>query len=154
MALTLFNRFFCGHDPDPQSSDLKRVDRRILLVSPFPREQNTARVISISERWRVRIAPTLDVALKFQQEERITVVLYDQNLLDVEWHQGISVLLRSSGPLCVILLSFFVQERLRRDVLAHGGYDVAIKPLDRKTLIPLVNGCCMLTNDINFPSCR
>lgn len=120
-----------------------------MIVSPLSSEHNTLRVLSLVEGWHLRIAPTLDAALILQQREKIAVILYDQDLPGVEWCKGVVALVNSSTPACVILLSFAISERLRLSLLTCGGYDVAQKPIEGKSLSTLVNGSLALVKDIN-----
>jgi DNA-binding response OmpR family regulator len=121
-----------------------------MIVTPLSGEHNTLRVLSIVEGWRLLIAPTLAVALELRQREDIGVILYDQDLPGVKWHEGVVALLKNLPPTCLILLSSVIQERARISLLATGGYDVTRKPVESKTLVRLVKGALALRNEIEF----
>lgn len=122
----------------------------VLAVTPFSSEQVAVRLFGIQERWRVLYASSLERAVELRQRETISVILYDRDLPGVDWTKAVRTLLTCSEPACLILLSGFVDNRLWRTVLECGGYDVARKPLERDTLVPLVNGPCLLAGGIDL----
>lgn len=124
-------------------------ERTVLAVTPFSSEQVAVRLFGIQERWRVLYASTLERAIELRQQEMISVILYDRDLPGVDWPQAVRALLSCSEPACLILLSGVVDKRLWQSVLQYGGYDVARKPLERATLVPLVNGACLLASRID-----
>lgn len=82
------------------------------------------RVFSISQRCHLLIAliaPTLDGAPALLARERVTAILYDQDLPGIDWHKAVRSLVQLSPAACLILLPFVVGDRLRRNVLACGG---------------------------------
>lgn len=148
MLLRMLKRLFAQRQLRSHTIGTPGTNRTILAVTPLLGECDTLRVLSIMERWHLRIAATLDDALAPRQREKIAVILYDQDLLGGDWRKGVTALCKDPG-VCVILLSFEVSEKLRVNLLTYGGYDVARKPIEGKALATLVNGCFALMNDIN-----
>ena len=133
-----------------QGTNSARTDHRtVMLVAPLSGEHDTLRVLSMLQGWHLRTAPTFAAALELRGREKITVILYDQDLPGIDWRNGVAALLKNFEPACVVLLSFVVQERLRMSLLTNGGYDVARKPIEGKTLVRLVNGALALVSEIN-----
>ena len=131
-------RLFLGDRPGSRSG-VREPERTVLLITPFSSEQNTLRAISILERWRLLIAPSLEHALRISQQEPVNVVLYDRETPTVDWRESIRRLLRCNSAICVIVLTPVMVEQLRTSVLACGGYDAIRKPVERYALVRLVN---------------
>jgi DNA-binding response OmpR family regulator len=148
MLLRILRRLFAQRELRSRTSETTGANRTILAVTPLLGQCDTLRVLSIMERWHLRIAATLDDALALRQREKITVILYDQDLSGSDWRKGVTALSKDPRA-CVILFSFDVSEKLRLSLLTYGGYDVARKPIDGKALATLVNGCYALMNDID-----
>ena len=149
MKLALLKKLFVRKEPQIRRSDGCTKDRTVLLVSPHASEQNTLRVAAILERWHLLIAPTVDCAERILEQEPVSVVLYDRRAAPSGWQPSVRRLLQSSHSVCLILLSDDVAEPPRCSVLECGGYDVARKPLDRATLVALVNGYLGLRESID-----
>jgi len=126
--------------------------RTILAVTPLACEHNTLRVLALLEGWHLRIAPTLDVAIQFRREEAITAIIYDSDLPGVEWRNGVASLLTGFPPVCLVLLSFTTREPIRLNLIDKGGWDVAQKPIQGGTLVPIIKGYLALTRDIDVSS--
>lgn len=144
----ILKRLFAHRELRSRTSETPGANRTILAVTPMLGECDTLRVLSIMERWHLRIAATLDDALVLLQREKIALILYDQDLPGGDWRKGFTALSKDPRA-CVILLSFGVSKNLRLSLLTYGGYDVARKPIDGKALATLINGCFALMNDID-----
>ena len=127
-------------------------ERSILAVMPPSSGQDDLRVCSIQEGWRVLFATTVEGAVRIRQMNRIGVVLYDCDLPESDWREGLVTLLNCAEPVLAIVLSHVVDPRLCLAVLDGGGYAVTRKPLDRQSLVALVNGALQLEDTID--SCR
>jgi hypothetical protein len=123
--------------------------RTILLVSASRSERNTVRVFALLEGWRLLAASDLPAAIALLRREQVTVILYDRDLLGIEWSPGVIALHRTEPSAGLILLSFARDELLRLKLLALGGYDLALKPLTLPTLAPLVIGYTTLLQDLD-----
>lgn len=128
------------------------VSRSVLAVLSTSSCQHDLRVFAIEQGWRMSFATTLRDALDIRQTKKIEVIIYDQDLPDAPWRQGLFQLLDCTGPALAILLSCTADARICRTVLESGGFAVARKPVDRGSLVPLVNGALQLAEDID--SCR
>jgi hypothetical protein len=105
--------------------------------------------MSILERWRLLVAPSLDHALRIIQQEPVTIVLYDRDIPAIHWQQGILMIVRDNPSICLIVLSPVLGEQLLSSVIAGGGYDVARKPVDGCALSRIINGYWALKNSID-----
>jgi len=121
--------------------------RTVLLVTTSSSVQIELRVFSIQEGWRILYARSLEGALHVSKLNRVTVVIYDRDLPDVEWRKGLRSLV-DGDPVFFILLSSVVDQRLWKTVLDNGGYDVARKPVERESLVPLVSGAFALASSV------
>jgi DNA-binding response OmpR family regulator len=127
-------------------------ERGILAVMPASLHQDNLRVWSIEEGWSVLFATSVESAVRISQGNRIGVVLYDCDLPEINWRKGMVTLLNCAEPVFAIALSRVLNARFCLAVLESGGYAVAGKPLDRKSLVGLVNGALRLEDSID--SCR
>lgn len=134
---------------------LQRVgaeERSILVVMPALSGQDKLRVWSIEEGWTVLFATSVERAVNIRQTNRIGVVLYDCDLSEINWRKGMVTLLNCAEPTFAIALSRVVNDRFCLAVLESGGYAVVGKPLDRQSIVGLVNGALRLEDSID--SCR
>ena len=134
---------------------LQRVgaeERSILAVMPALSGQDKLRVWSIEEGWSVLFATSVERAVRIRQANRIGVVLYDCDLPEINWRKGMVRLLNCAEPTFAIALSRVVNARFCVAVLESGSYAVIGKPLDRQSLVGLVNGALRLEDSID--SCR
>ena len=131
---------------------LQRVgaeERSILAVMPALSGQDNLRVWSIEEGWSVLFATSVERAVRIRQANRIGVVLYDCDLPEINWRKGMVTLLNCAEPTFAIALSRGVNARFCLAVLESGGYAVIGKPLDRQSLVGLVNGALRLEDSID-----
>lgn len=122
-------------------------ERTVLLVTMSSLMQTDLRILSIQEGWHILFARSVDAALYLSTVHKIAVVIYDQELPGANWRDALRSLV-DAAPVCFILLSSFVDRRFWKTVLDIGGYDVAQKPLNARSLVPLVNGALELTNSV------
>jgi DNA-binding response OmpR family regulator len=127
-------------------------DRSVLAVMRVSSGQDDLRVCAIQEGWRVLFATTVERAVHIRQTNRIDVVLYDCDVADADWRQGLFTLLNCGEPVFAIAMSSVVNTQMSLDVLDSGGYAVTSKPLKRQSLVALVNGALQLEDAID--SCR
>ena len=112
----------------------------MLLVSSCSSDCDTVRVFALLYSWHLLVASDLRTAVELQQQEKASVVLYDQDAGGLVWSEAIASLLQVMPSACCILLSFAAAEKLRLNFLLSGDYDVAPKPLTLRVLAPLING--------------
>jgi DNA-binding response OmpR family regulator len=112
-------------------------ERSILAVMPALSVQDNLRVWSIEEGWSVLFATTVESAVRIRQANRISVLLYDCDLPEINWRKGMVTLLNCAKPAFAIALSRVVNARFCLAVLGSGGYAVIGKPLDRQTFVRL-----------------
>jgi DNA-binding response OmpR family regulator len=127
-------------------------ERSILAVMPAFSDQNNLRVWSIEEGWSVLFATSVESAVRIRQANRISVLLYDCDPPEINWRKDMVRLLNCAEPVFAIALSRVVNARFCLAVLESGGYAVVGKPLDRQSLVGLVNGALRLEDSID--SCR
>ena len=123
-------------------------ERVVLAVTTFSSVQMDLRVFSIQEGWRILFAKSLEAALKLSKLHKVTIVIYDLDLPDVEWRKGLRSFV-NGYPVFFILLSPVVNQRLWKAVLDNGGYDVVRRPVERESLVPLVNGAFALASSVD-----
>ncbi len=123
-------------------------NRLVLLVSASRREQRDVTIFRIGERWNVLATSNLQTAQRLMRKARIEVILYDQDLPGTDWRTGVRGLLRESPPTCLVLLSYVPNDMLWRDLLRCGGCCLASKPMDRTSVVRMVNGLFRLVDDV------
>ena len=127
-------------------------ERSILVVMRLSSGQDDLRVCAIQEGWRVLFATSVERAVYIRQTNRINVVLFDCDVAEADWRQGLFTLLNCAEPVFAIAISGVVNAQMSLDVLDNGGYAVTLKPLNRQSLVALVNGALELEDAID--SCR
>ncbi len=148
MVFEFFKRLFAGSESRPHTSSRHDQTRTILLVSALRSERDTVRAFSLRYGWHLLVASTLRAAVELQRQEKVTVILYDRDLPEVEWSAGAAALLQTTSA-CFVLLSSATDEKLRLELLAWGGYDVVRKPVAFDGLAPLLQGYWALRQEIN-----
>jgi PleD family two-component response regulator len=78
-------------------------DRSVLAVMRLSSGQDDLRVCAIQEGWRVLFATTVERAVHIRQTNRIDVVLYDCDVADADWRQGLFTLLNCGEPVFAIV---------------------------------------------------
>lgn len=127
-------------------------ERSILVVMRISSGQDDLRVCGIQEGWRVLFATTVERAMYMRRTNRINVILYDCDVVETDWRQGLATLLTSGDPVFAIVISREVNASMFLDVIEGGGYALTAKPLDRRNVVALVNGALQMEDTIN--SCR
>lgn len=120
----------------------------MLAVTRNYRCKASIRILSLEEGWRIRFAESLEDGLRVQQQDRISVLIYDRELPGVDWQHGLRTLLSLDEPVFPIVISEVLNKRLRLEVLNCGGYDLAPSPLEPETFATLVNGALALAASI------
>ncbi|MGA3186792.1 MAG: hypothetical protein ABSF22_06745 [Bryobacteraceae bacterium] len=125
------------------------ASRTILAVTHNFSCRTSLRVLSLEQGWRILFADSLEDALRLQHLNSVSILVYDRDLPGVEWRHGLRTLLTSKEPVFPIVISDVLDSRLRFEVLACGGYDLAQNPLDPKDFVALVNGALALAKSID-----
>lgn len=85
-------------------------------------------------RWSADWASTMNWGLKVCGSKPIDIVVYDRDLPDVDWREGLRSLSRLAAPPRVLLAANAIDEDLWRTVLRLRGYDVLSKPANSAQL--------------------
>jgi DNA-binding response OmpR family regulator len=124
-------------------------ERSILAVMRVSSSQDDLRVCAIQEGWRVLFATSVERAIHIRQTNRIDVVLYDCDVAEADWRQDLFTLLNCAEPVFAIAITPVVSAQKSLDVLDSGGYALTAKPLQRQSLVALVNGALQLVDAID-----
>jgi len=127
-------------------------ERSILAVMHVGSGQDDLRVCAIQEGWRVLFATSVERAVRLRQTNRIDVVLYDCDVAEAGWRQGLFTLLNCGEPVFAIVISPVVNAQMSLAVIEDGGYAATAKPLKRQSVVALVNGALKMQDAID--SCR
>lgn len=114
----------------------------ILAVSRNPWVFRELRVLAIEQGWSIRFATSLPQAQFERPHSGICVLIYDLE----NWRPALPLLAHSDTPLIPIVLS---GNALRAEVIAAGGYDLALKPLDRAEVARLIHQAIALAAAID-----
>lgn len=123
-------------------------ERSVLAVLPAFSCQTDFRVFAIEQRWHICFASTLEDAVDIRRMKKIDVVIYDQDLPDVDWSRGFLRIGNCAEPVLAIVLSQSADARMYRSALDCGAYAVVQKPVERSKLVPLVNEALQLIQDV------
>jgi DNA-binding NtrC family response regulator len=129
--------------------ELSAESKTILAVTTDSACRASLRILSIEEGWRVLFADSVEDGLRLQQGNRVCVLVYDRNLSDRDWRQGLRTMVAAGDSAIPILLSNVLTPRLRTEALRCGGYDVAANPLAARSFAALVKGALALQESID-----
>jgi len=110
---------------------LARNELRLLSVMKADDEQNLLHRIAEPHAWSVEVARSGKQALQVLQEERAQIVLFDIDLLGLDWKSDLRALVSSPSQPSVILVSTGVSDALWEEIIECGGYDVLDLPLQK-----------------------
>lgn len=77
--------------------------------------------------WSADWSSTMSCGLKICGSKPVDIVVYDRDLPDVDWREGLRALSRVATPPRVLLAASTIDEDLWRTVLLLRGYDVMPK---------------------------
>lgn len=118
----------------------------ILVVSRSARVFRELRVLAIEQGWNIHFASSLRQAQLERPRSGVCVLLYD---LEESWRYALDTVSNRAAPVIPIVLSAAAGPRLRIDVIAAGGYDVAQKPVDRAEIARLIRQAFALAAEVD-----
>jgi len=125
MADSLWRRvLFLGRHS--QKSDAPRV----LAVTALPWDELFYKKLRSTGEWDLIVARSVHDALSLLTTQQFPIVLCDRDLPGSDWREVLAKIVESSPKSCFLLASRVSDEYLWREVVAHGGYDVVVKPLE------------------------
>ena len=125
------------------------ASRTLMAVTGDTRCKASLRTLSLEQGWRILFAETIEDGIRLQTLDRVRVLIYDPELLGIDWRHGLRSLLARDEPVLPIVIADDLSARLRSEVLNCGGYDLARKPLEPECFVRLVNGAFALTESID-----
>ena|SRR5581483_7839635 len=123
---------------------LGRQQRSILAITVAPALQTQLHIFSVHERWKFMLAKSVADARLLMRVQKVSVIIYDREGTDAEWTQAIRLFRGCPDPPLFILLTGSADRRIWKSLLDCGGYDMALKPVDRQSLARLLNGAVEL----------
>jgi CheY-like chemotaxis protein len=90
-------------------------------------------------QWVVRSEADVAAALTVLRQQRIPVVLCDQDLMPQAWREILAELTRLHQPPSLIVSSRLADDYLWAEALNLGAYDVLARPFDRAEVLRSVN---------------
>jgi len=117
---------------------LTRNELRLLSVLKADDEQNLVGRIAKPYPWSLQVARDGAQALQVLQAGSTQIVLFDIDLLGLDWKSDLRALVSSPSQPSVILVSTGVSDALWEEIIECGGYDVLDLPLqETKTQLTL-----------------
>jgi hypothetical protein len=113
-----------------EKGDARSSRLSVLAVSPCYIEQLAIRIASYNGGWNLVLCPTFEIAMRARKRTTFSVIIYDLDVVDVGWREGIHKLLNAGDPVCVVAVSGQVDDSLWERALGCGVYDVQSKPLN------------------------
>jgi DNA-binding response OmpR family regulator len=131
----------------------RREPVRLLAITPYSADHHQLRKIAAIAEWDLSIVETLSAARSYLSGAPVAVVLFDHDLLGVDWRTALRELLETSCPKVVIMASAFTPHGLREEVFRSGGFDILSKPLDLAEVVPVINDAWSLLGNLHqlFP---
>jgi DNA-binding response OmpR family regulator len=100
----------------------------VLSVSPVQEDHRSLEGIIDHSNWTFLKADSLPRALTILQQQRISVVVCEWDLMSGVWVDILSNIKHLPDPPCLIVTSRLADERLWADALNLGAWDVLAKP--------------------------
>ncbi|MFB3779020.1 MAG: two-component system response regulator [Bryobacteraceae bacterium] len=130
----------CQSPQSPQSAHRARNMRggsspAILTISASEEDHRSLARILGSAEWRTRHARTLSEGLVLLREESASVVICEDRLTDGDWRAALHLSAQIACPPSFIVASRLADERLWAEVLNAGGFDLLLKPFDKKEVL-------------------
>jgi DNA-binding response OmpR family regulator len=118
-----------------QTSTLPKQNVPVLLVSARRSDRASLHRILRRPAWKLLVSPNYREALTFLRQNRIPVVICDNELPDGNWRLLLDSLADLTDPPNLIVSSRLADERLWAEVLNLGGYDVLPTPFDTNEVL-------------------
>src|SRR5579864_8227564 len=112
---------------------------KLVAITQDSREREALREISSVCGWGVFLADSSSSAVSLLEAKRIPLVVCDRDLPCEDWRTILTRIAFLPHPVCLLLASSVLDERLWMEVLAHHGYDVIPKPLRLEQVARAVN---------------
>ena len=85
--------------------------------------------IGIRDHLDIHFADTCGEAWNATNRLKSPVVLCERNIPGIEWPDAVRILASAVPHPCIILTSTVVDDHLRTEIVARGGYDVLATPM-------------------------
>jgi DNA-binding NtrC family response regulator len=108
---------------------LARSDLRLLSVLKSDREQDLICRIAKQFPWSMEFAKNGAQALQILNERPTQIVLFDIDLLGLDWKSDLTTIVCSPSQPSVVLISTGVSDTVWEEVIDCGAYDVLDVPL-------------------------
>ena len=123
---------------DNSLGPLARNELRLLSVLKADDAQNLLYRIAKPYPWSLEVARNSAQALQVLQSGSTQIVLFDIDLLGLDWKSNLRALVSSPSQPSVIVVSSGVSDALWEEIIECGGYDVLDLPLqEAKTQLTL-----------------
>jgi DNA-binding NtrC family response regulator len=130
MAEPLWRRvLFPSHRP--QRADAPRV----LAITTLPWDEIFYKKLRATGDWDFIVVRSVHEALSLLTTQQFSIVVCDRDLPGSDWRDVLAKIVESSPRSCFLLASRVSDEYLWREVVAHGGYDVVVKPLEEDVVV-------------------
>jgi DNA-binding response OmpR family regulator len=110
----------------------------ILLVSPHSEDQAALKQILQHGAWSISICATVSDALPLIRSLAPCLIVCERELSDGNWKTILAASEASAQPPLVLVTSRHADETLWAEVLNLGGYDVLLKPFDRREVTRVI----------------
>jgi DNA-binding response OmpR family regulator len=104
----------------------------VLLVSPHADDHAALEQILQHGAWNVSLCTTTSEALPLIRSHSPVLIVCEHELSDGNWKTVLAACEASTHPPLVLVTSRHADETLWAEVLNLGGYDVLLKPFDRR----------------------
>jgi two-component system, chemotaxis family, chemotaxis protein CheY len=111
----------------------------ILIVSPQIDDYSSVRQILRNGCWDINHASNLDEAASYFKDSKLSVIICERDLPDGNWKDLLNRVQELPKAPSFLVVSRHADEKLWADVLNFGGYDVLLKPFDRREMVRIVS---------------
>jgi DNA-binding response OmpR family regulator len=110
----------------------------ILLVSPHADDRSALQQILQHGAWFISLCATVSDALPLIRSLSPPLVICERELADGNWKTVLDACGACTHPPLVLVTSRHADETLWAEVLNLGGYDVLLKPFDRREVTRVI----------------
>jgi hypothetical protein len=123
----------------------------LLSISKDRASQERLKNLAELYGWDLFLCPTCESAASLLNSKNIPIVLFDHDRLDMNWRDAFQLSLTADPFRCVFLCSKSDDNRLWREVIRFGGYDMIRKPICEEQVVPAIQFALAFWKTIHTP---
>jgi DNA-binding NtrC family response regulator len=133
------NRFKANLRPQRHGAEHADEQISVLAVIPYGWERQHLHEIAQRAHWSLDFKSTLESSKETLRQAIKPVIIWDRDLPDCDWRDGVEILAAAAPGSVVLLASSSDEDSLWEEVIRAGGYDVLRKPFETERVTHTVH---------------